>query len=224
MEIKRTRKNIKESNEKSLLFLFSKKNEKRIKAFQPFILFLRLYNKALEKLTLVLNISELQLIDHVIDQNRLAQKQLFEQFSPKMLGVCRQYVKDHHDAEDVMLRGFMKVFQNIQTFNKEGSFEGWIRKIMIRESLTYLRTAKELQFLDDFSNISNEDLTVSQDFSNDYQKLIDTLPKGCKYVFILNVIEGYKHQEIAEMLNISVGTSKSQLAYAKNILKQQIER
>lgn len=224
MEIKRTRKNIEESNEKSLLFLFSKKNEKRIKAFQPFILFLRLYNKALEKLTLVLNISELQLIDHVIDQNRLAQKQLFEQFSPKMLGVCRQYVKDHHDAEDVMLRGFMKVFQNIQTFNKEGSFEGWIRKIMIRESLTYLRTAKELQFLDDFSNISNEDLTVSQDFSNDYQKLIDTLPKGCKYVFILNVIEGYKHQEIAEMLNISVGTSKSQLAYAKNILKQQIER
>lgn len=185
---------------------------------------MRLYNKALEKLTLVLNISELQLIDHVIDQNRLAQKQLFEQSSPKMLGVCRQYVKDHHDAEDVMLRGFMKVFQNIQTFNKEGSFEGWIRKIMIRESLTYLRTAKELQFLDDFSNISNEDLTVSQDFSNDYQKLIDTLPKGCKYVFILNVIEGYKHQEIAEMLNISVGTSKSQLAYAKNILKQQIER
>lgn len=185
---------------------------------------MRLYNKALEKLTLVLNISELQLIDHVIDQNRLAQKQLFEQFSPKMLGVCRQYVKDHHDAEDVMLRGFMKVFQNIQTFNKEGSFEGWIRKIMIRESLTYLRSAKELQFLDDFSNISNEDLTVSQDFSNDYQKLIDTLPKGCKYVFILNVIEGYKHQEIAEMLNISVGTSKSQLAYAKNILKQQIER
>lgn len=224
MEIKRTRKNIKESNEKSLLFLFSKKNEKRIKAFQPFILFLRLYNKALEKLTLVLNISELQLIDHVIDQNRLAQKQLFEQFSPKMLGVCRQYVKDHHDAEDVMLLGFMKVFQNIQTFNKEGSFEGWIRKIMIRESLTYLRSTKELQFLDDFSNITNEDLTVSQDFSNDYQKLIDALPKGCKYVFILNVIEGYKHQEIAEMLNISVGTSKSQLAYAKNILKQQIER
>ena len=185
---------------------------------------MRLYNKALEKLTLVLNISELQLIDHVIDQNRLAQKQLFEQFSPKMLGVCRQYVKDHHDAEDVMLRGFMKVFQNVQTFNKEGSFEGWIRKIMIRESLTYLRSAKELQFLDDFSNISNEDLTVSQDFSNDYQKLIDALPKGCKYVFILNVIEGYKHQEIAEMLNISVGTSKSQLAYAKNILKQQIDR
>jgi len=159
-----------------------------------------------------------------MDQNRLAQKQLFEKFSPKMLGVCRQYIKDHHDAEDVMLNGFMKVFQNIQTFNKEGSFEGWIRKIMIRESLTYLRNAKELQLLDDFSNISNEELTVSQDFSNDYQKLIDALPKGCKYIFILYVIEGYKHQEIADMLQISVGTSKSQLAYAKNILKLQIER
>lgn len=159
-----------------------------------------------------------------MDQNRLAQKQLFEKFSPKMLGVCRQYIKDHHDAEDVMLNGFMKVFQNIQTFNKEGSFEGWIRKIMIHESLTYLRNAKELQLLDDFSNISNEELTVSQDFSNDYQKLIDALPKGCKYIFILYVIEGYKHQEIADMLQISVGTSKSQLAYAKNILKLQIER
>lgn len=175
-------------------------------------------------MTLILNISEIQLIDQVMDQNRLAQKQLFEKFSPKMLGVCRQYIKDHHDAEDVMLNGFMKVFQNIQTFNKEGSFEGWIRKIMIRESLTYLRNAKELQLLDDFSNISNEELTVSQDFSNDYQKLIDALPKGCKYIFILYVIEGYKHQEIADMLQISVGTSKSQLAYAKNILKLQIER
>lgn len=175
-------------------------------------------------MTLILNISEIQLIDQVMDQNRLAQKQLFEKFSPKMLGVCRQYIKDHHDAEDVMLNGFMKVFQKIQTFNKEGSFEGWIRKIMIRESLTYLRNAKELQLLDDFSNISNEELTVSQDFSNDYQKLIDALPKGCKYIFILYVIEGYKHQEIADMLQISVGTSKSQLAYAKNILKLQIER
>ena len=185
---------------------------------------MRLYIKALENLTVILNISEIQLIDQVMDQNRLAKKQLFEKFSPKMLGVCRQYIKDHHDAEDVMLNGFMKVFQNIQTFNKEGSFEGWIRKIMIRESLTYLRNAKELQLSDDFSNISNEELTVSQDFSNDYQKLIDALPKGCKYIFILYVIEGYKHQEIADMLQISVGTSKSQLAYAKNILKQQIER
>ena len=185
---------------------------------------MRLYIKALENLTVILNISEIQLIDQVMDQNRLAQKQLFEKFSPKMLGVCRQYIKDHHDAEDVMLNGFMKVFQNIQTFNKEGSFEGWIRKIMIRESLTYLRNAKELQLSDDFSNISNEELTVSQDFSNDYQKLIDALPKGCKYIFILYVIEGYKHQEIADMLQISVGTSKSQLAYAKNILKLQIER
>lgn len=175
-------------------------------------------------MTSVISIYELNLIDQVIDQKRLAQKELFEKYSPKMLGVCRQYIKDLHEAEDAMLRAFMKVFQSIHTFSKEGSFEGWIRKIMIRECLTFLRTSKELDFIDDFSNISTGDLTVSQDFSSDYQKLIDALPKGCKYVFILYVIEGYKHQEIAEMLKISEGTSKSQLAYSKNILKQQIER
>lgn len=171
----------------------------------------------------VINISEVQLIKQVTNKDRLAQKKLFDQFSPKMLSTCRQYIKDFHHAEDVMISAFMKVFQNIDQYRNEGSFEGWIRKIMIRECLSFLRAKKELVFIEENQQVVGSDSYHQHNGIADYQKLIDDLPKGCKYVFVLNVIEGYKHQEIAEMLNISVGTSKSQLAYAKKILKQQIE-
>lgn len=167
--------------------------------------------------------TESELINQVQNNNRAAQKQLFDQFSPTMLSTCRQYIKDLHNAEDVMLCAFMKVFQNIHQYRNDGSFEGWIRKIMIRESLSFLRSKKELVFIEDAGQSVLSVVSDQYETTNDYQKLIDDLPKGCRYIFILSVIEGYKHQEIAEMLNISVGTSKSQLAYAKKLLKQQIE-
>ena len=167
--------------------------------------------------------TESELINQVQNNNRATQKQLFDQFSPTMLSTCRQYIKDLHNAEDVMLCAFMKVFQNINQYRNDGSFEGWIRKIMIRESLSFLRSKKELDFIEDASQSVLSVVSDSYEISNDYQKLIDDLPKGCRYIFVLSVIEGYKHQKIAEMLNISVGTSKSQLAYAKKLLKQQIE-
>ena len=170
-----------------------------------------------------LKFSENQLIEQVVNQDRLAQKQLFEHYSPTMLSTCRQYIKDFHDAEDVMLHAFMKVFNHINQFKSEGSLEGWIRRIMIRECISFLRQRKELVFLDDVTQSQLSVISTRQESINDYQVLIDKLPIGCKYVFVLSVIEGYKHQEIAELLNISVGTSKSQLAYAKKILKQQIE-
>ena len=174
-------------------------------------------------MNLKISFTESDLINQVQNNNRAAQKQLFDQFSSTMLSTCRQYIKDLHNAEDVMLCAFMKVFQNINQYRNDGSFEGWIRKIMIRESLSFLRSKKELNFIEDASQSVLSVVSDSYEVSNDYQKLIDDLPKGCRYIFVLSVIEGYKHQEIAEMLNISVGTSKSQLAYAKKLLKQQIE-
>lgn len=174
-------------------------------------------------MNLKISFTESELINQVQNNNRAAQKQLFDQFSPTMLSTCRQYIKDLHNAEDVMLCAFMKVFQNIHQYRNDGSFEGWIRKIMIRESLSFLRSKKELDFIEDANQSVLSVVSDSYEISNDYQKLIDDLPKGCRYIFVLSVIEGYKHQEIAEMLNISVGTSKSQLAYAKKLLKQQIE-
>lgn len=171
-----------------------------------------------------IHISEIKLIKLVAKKDRLAQKYLFDLYAPKMLSTCKQYIKDIHEAEDVMLCAFMKVFQKIDCYKGDGSFEGWIRKIMIRECLSFLRSQKEIVYTDDINVSKIADEFSEIDVSNDYQKLIDDLPKGCKYIFILYVIEGYKHSEIAEMLNISVGTSKSQLAYAKNLLKQKIER
>ena len=172
---------------------------------------------------MTIKIPEVQLIEQVIQKNRLAQKQLFEQFSPKMLGVCRQYIKNIHDAEEVMLHAFMKVFQYIGQFNHDGSFEGWIRKIMIRECISFLRQKKELTFVEDVNPNLLKKLHNEQYHSEDYQTLIDALPNGCKHIFVLYAIEGYKHHEIAEMLHISAGTSKSQLAYARKILKELIK-
>lgn len=161
------------------------------------------------------------LIKKAIDNNREAQQQLFEQHSPKMLGVCRQYVKDLHHAEDLLLKGFLKVFTNLHKFKHEGSFEGWIRKIMINTCLTYLRK-KNLVDVSDEDYVFNDAATESLENTSleDIQKLIDKLPEGYKMVFNLFAIEGYKHSEIAIQLGISESTSKSQLFKARKLLQE----
>ena len=161
-----------------------------------------------------------KLIKKASQQNREAQQQLFEQFSPKMLGVCRQYVKDLHHAEDLMLQGFLKVFTNLQKFKGEGSFEGWIRRIMVNTCISYLRKKNPVQLTDeDF--VFNDSATESLENTSveDIQKLIDKLPEGYKLVFNLYAIEGFKHSEIAEKLGVSESTSKSQLFKARKWLQ-----
>ncbi len=154
-------------------------------------------------------------------QNREAQQLLFEQYSPKMLGVCRQYVKDIHHAEDLMLTGFLKVFTKLHTFKNEGSFEGWIRRIIVNTCLTYLNKKNPIQLTDEdfvFNNAATENLENTS--VEEIQKLIDKLPEGYKLVFNLFAIEGYKHSEISKKLNISEGTSKSQLFKARRCLQE----
>ncbi|WP_299060250.1 sigma-70 family RNA polymerase sigma factor [uncultured Polaribacter sp.] len=161
------------------------------------------------------------LIKKAIDNNREAQQKLFEQHSPKMLGVCRQYVKDLHHAEDLMLQGFLKVFTNLEKFKHEGSFEGWIRRIMVNTCISYLRK-KILVDLSDEDFVFNDAATESLENTSveDIQKLIDKLPDGYKMVFNLFAIEGYKHSEIAKKLDISENTSKSQLFKARKLLQE----
>ena len=160
------------------------------------------------------------LIKKAIANNREAQQQLFEQHSPKMLGVCRQYVKDLHHAEDLLLQGFLKVFTNLNTFKHEGSFEGWIRRIMVNTCISYLRK-KNLIDLSDEDYVFNDAATESLENTSleDIQKLIDKLPTGYKMVFNLFAIEGYKHSEIAGKLGVSESTSKSQLFKARKLLQ-----
>ena len=165
--------------------------------------------------------NEKLLIKKAIQNNREAQQQLFAKHSPKMLGVCRQYVKDLHHAEDLLLVGFFKVFTNLAKFKHEGSFEGWIRRIMVNTCISYLRKKNFITVSDEdfvFNNAATESLENTS--VKDIQKLIDALPEGYKMVFNLYAIEGFKHSEIAYKLGISLSTSKTQLFRARNLLQE----
>ncbi|MCB0461176.1 MAG: RNA polymerase sigma factor [Flavobacteriaceae bacterium] len=170
--------------------------------------------------------NEKQLIKKAVSNHRDAQHMLYQIHAPKMLSVCRYYIKDGHKAEEVMLNGFLKVFTQLKTFKAEGSFEGWIRRIMIREAISFLRKKKQLEFsaddmevYDEPTNYADAELDVDE-----IQQLIDKLPEGYRMVFNMYAIEGYKHSEIAEMLDIAESTSKSQLFKARKLLQQQIKQ
>lgn len=164
-----------------------------------------------------------EIIAMAVANNRQAQQKIYSQYAPKMLGVCRQYVKDIHHAEDLMITSFMKVFTNLKNFENKGSFEGWIRRIMINECISYIRVQKKINFLEDEYYVEDSFNNIESGFSvADIQSLIDSLPDGYKMIFNLYAIEGFKHREIAEMLGINEGTSKSQLSHARRLLQEQI--
>jgi len=166
---------------------------------------------------------ETELIKLAVENNRQAQQQIYSRFSSKMLSVCRQYIKDIQLAEDVMITAFMKVFTNLSKFEHKGSFEGWIRRIMVNECISYLRVQKKVKFTEDEIYVEESFNAIDSKFSIDQiQFLIDALPDGYKMVFNLYAIEGYKHNEIAKMLGINEGTSKSQLSHARKMLQTQI--
>ncbi|AOW09267.1 RNA polymerase sigma factor [Flavobacterium gilvum] len=172
-----------------------------------------------------LNQREIELISLAVKNDRQAQQKLFNQFSPKMLSVCRQYIKDIHLAEDVMITAFMKVFVNLKKFEHKGSFEGWIRRIMVNECISFIRVEKKLKYIEDETYFEESFNNSESQFSlEDIQFLIDSLPDGYRLIFNLYAIEGYKHQEIATMLGISEGTSKSQLSHARKMLQEQINK
>lgn len=163
------------------------------------------------------------LVDRLKKNDALAQKELYQQSSKKMLSVCRSYIEDMHYAEDCMINGFCKVFNHIQKFQNKGSFEGWIRRIMVNECLTFLRSNKTLIYVDD-NRIADYD-EMDDEVDNEWldfnvQEVLDQLSEPYRLVFNLHILEDYSHQEIAEMLNISVSTSKTQLFRAKAKLKE----
>lgn len=159
-----------------------------------------------------------------IKGDRNAQRQLYEAHAPKMLSVCRQYIRDVHFAEDVMITGFVKAFKHLDAFRNEGSFEGWLRRIMVREAITYLRKNQFVVF--DSEMLENEMVEeVYQESAlgiEEAQELIDHLPEGYKLVFVLYAIEGYRHKDIAELLQISENTSRSQLHKARQFLQKRL--
>lgn len=169
--------------------------------------------------------NEQSLIRKAARRDRNAQYKLYEKYAPKMLAVCRSYVKDLHFAEDVMQKGFLKAFTRIGSFLGKGSFEAWIRRIMIHESINFLK--KKHWLLYDSNIMEHEDLSTSNVTSiNDVEfllKLIDRLPEGFRVVFMLHAIEGYSHKEIAGVLHIPENTSRSKLSKARKILQEKVE-
>jgi RNA polymerase sigma-70 factor (ECF subfamily) len=168
-----------------------------------------------------------KLIEKASNGDRRAQHQLFEMFSPKMLGVCRQYLKNNDLAEEVMLSGFFKMFTHLGDFKNEGSFEGWIRRIMVNESISQLRKDKKLQFISEteIENTTEHSAYIETEIEvNEIQKMIDSLSDGYKTVFVLYAVEGYKHSEIAELLQINENTSKSQLFKARKMLQNMVNK
>jgi len=140
-----------------------------------------------------------------------------------MLGVSRRYTRSTEEAEEILSNGFIKVFKSIDQYEGKGSFEGWIRKIIVNEAINYIRYKKNL-FVEtdqDWYDYGHEELNEQND-AQEILSLIDELPIGYKTVFNLYAIEGYPHKEIAELLGVSEGTSKSQLSKARNMLQQRI--
>ncbi|MEM1259200.1 MAG: RNA polymerase sigma factor [Bacteroidota bacterium] len=169
--------------------------------------------------------NEKQLVKRAVSGNHRAQQAIYDKFAPKMLSVCRQYIKDLHYAEDVMVSGFVKVFKGLHSFEYRGSFEGWIRRIMVRESISFLRKRQFVVYDDKVLETNQAQIPLDTSVSDveHLQALIDALPEGYKMVFVLYAVEGYKHQEIAKMLNISEGTSKSQLFKARKLLQENLK-
>ncbi|HEB62213.1 MAG TPA: RNA polymerase sigma factor [Bacteroidetes bacterium] len=166
-----------------------------------------------------------QIIKACIKGNRKAQKELYQKYSPMLFAVIKRYIKNDYDAEDVLIDTFMKIYDNLSKFKKEGSFEAWIRKIAVRESLMFLRRNKVFKLFIEADNLIIPDKINIVDELNleDLLKALDLLPVGYRTVFNLYVIEGYKHREIAEQLNISINTSKSQLRLAKERMQKLIK-
>jgi RNA polymerase sigma-70 factor (ECF subfamily) len=166
---------------------------------------------------------EEELINGCLKRDRSAQKRLYESFSPKMYALCYRYVKDSMDAEDILVTAFTRIFERIDQFKGEGSFEGWIRRIVVNEALTFLRRNRSMYLETDLEVADREpDYNSISDHleADDLIKMIQVLPSGYRIVFNLYAIDGYSHKEIAEQLGISENTSKSQLSRARTYLQK----
>jgi RNA polymerase sigma-70 factor (ECF subfamily) len=163
-----------------------------------------------------------QLIKGCLKQNREAQRKLYELFAPSMLGVCFRYTKSLNDAEEVLQEGFIKVFTRLNQFKGDGELGGWVRKIMVNTALNYLKTNQKYRYDLSFNEmplhlVSTENPEVNLN-AKELSELIRQLPTGFQTIFNLHAVEGYKHAEIASILGISEGTSRSQYARARILL------
>src|SRR6201996_479878 len=169
-----------------------------------------------------------ELIQRCRAGERKAQENLYKQFASKMLGVCMRYATDRMEAEDMLQNGFIRVFNKLADYRGEGSFEGWVRRIMVHCSIEYYRKHHKMMQMVDMDQAGEEQSVNPAALNNldakDLVALIQQLSPGYRMVFNLYAIEGYSHKEIAEIVGITEGASKSQLSRARTILKNMVSK
>ncbi len=167
-----------------------------------------------------------EIIKRCQKNNAKAQKLLYKSFSPWLFGVCLQYCKDRTEAEDHLQEAFIKIFTNIKKYRFEGSFEGWMRRIVVNTVIESFRKKNPVYFVDSIEPFENDtpDIEENTEVINTQEllSLIEELPPKYKLVFNLYALEGLTHQEISDILGISTGTSKSNLSRARKILKDKL--
>ncbi len=167
-----------------------------------------------------------EIIKKCLKNKRIAQKRLYDLFSAKMYGICMRYAKNHHDAQDILQEGFIIVFSKLHTFNKKGSFEGWIKRIMInaaaqkyREKFSHLSVESTDNEMDDFKQPAE----IDSFRIDELVEIIQKLPTQYRIVFNMYAVEGYSHKEISEALKISENTSRSNYSRARHILREKLQ-
>ena len=172
-------------------------------------------------------ISESDLLEGCLEGNRRMQEELYRRFSPRMYAVCLRYAGNAEEAEDILQEGFIKVFKKLNSFRREGSFEGWVRRVFVNTAIEHFRRKRYLMPVTEKeeNTIEGKYLSVLDDLAaRDIMALVQDLSPGYRTVFNLYVVEGYTHKEIADMMGISEGTSKSQLSRAKVILQDMVKK
>ena len=170
------------------------------------------------------------IIEGCVEGKRSAQSALYRKFSSVMLAVCLRYAQNRDEAEDILQEAFLKIFQNIGSYRKEGSFEGWMKRVMINHALNYYRKNRKLPFHEDIGSINETEIMNNEEPSAMHAPvsaekliaLIQMLPPGYRMVFNMYVFEEYSHREISETLNISENTSKTQLLKARRMLRKKL--
>jgi len=172
--------------------------------------------------------ASIQLLKKLKNKDAKAQKQLYDRYAPLMLGICMRYARDRAGAEDILQDGFLKIFTCIDQFSGSGSFEGWMKRIVINTAITHYHQNLKHQYhesVEDISDTVEDESSGSSSFTREeLLKTINELPDGYRIVFNLYAIEGYKHKEIAEILNIDINTSKSQFSRAKKQIQMKLEK
>ena len=171
---------------------------------------------------------ENKLIDGCLKNDRKAQRKLYNMYAPVLLGLCCRYTRTRAEAEDVLQEAFIKIYKNLKQFAGKGSFEGWLKRIVVNTAITHFRQNQKMGYQDDIDEVKDSRLMgdpfQEAEFTHDeLMGVIQSLPQGYQIVFNLYAIEGYKHREISEMLGIDISTSKSQFSRARKLVQQKLE-